>query len=350
MSPLERAIAAGAVVLVSGLLGLLLRRVLLPRLARLAEATTWTGDDVLATSLRGFLPFWCLLAGLAIGLQLVVLPVAIDSTIEKGLLTLAIFSASLWAANVLARVLELGIGPRTTGRAPLAGVTRYTVKLAVLSVGGLMLLSTLGISVTPVLTTLGIGGLAVALGLQDTLSNLFAGMHITLARNLRVGDFIRLESGEEGFVEDISWRAARVRTLPNNVVLIPNNRLAESVLTNYFLPSKEVAVLVDVGVHYASDLDHVERVACEVGRNIMKTVAGGVPEFEPFIRYNRFGDSSIAFTAILRAREFGDNFLIKHEFIKALSRRFADEGIVIPYPIRAINTTQELPPSADARE
>jgi small-conductance mechanosensitive channel len=350
MSPLERAIAAGAVVVVAGLFGLLLRRVLLPRLARLSQWTTWGGDDLLVESLRGFLPFWCVLAGLAVGLQLVVLPAELASTIEKSLLTVAILSASLWAANVAARVLELGIGPRTAGRTPLTGVTRYSVKLAVLSVGGLMVLSTLGISVTPILTTLGIGGLAVALGLQDTLSNLFAGMHITLARNLRVGDFIRLESGEEGFVEDIGWRSARVRTLPNNAVVIPNNRLAESVITNYFLPSKEVAVLVDVGVHYASDLDQVERVACEVGRNIMQTVAGGIPDFEPFIRYNRFGDSSIAFTMILRAREFGDNFLIKHEFIKALSRRFADEGIVIPYPIRAINTIQEMAPSAEARE
>ena len=98
------------------------------------------------------------------------------------------------------------------------------------------------------------------------------------------------------------------------------------------------------------NLEHVERVACEVGQGIMNRVAGGVPGFQPFVRYNRFGDSSIDFTMILRAREFADNFLVKHEFIKALARRFADEGIVIPFPIRAINTTQESPLGAQATE
>jgi small-conductance mechanosensitive channel len=347
MTPLERVLAAAGAVLLSGIVGLLLRRALLPRLARWTEGTPWAGDDVVVASLRGVLPFWCVLAGLVAGLQLVAAPVRIAALTEKVLLSTAILSAAWWAANTGARLLDLGIAPSASGTPPLTGVARYTVKLGVLSLGGVMVLSTLGISVTPILTTLGIGGLAVALGLQDTLANLFAGIHITLARNVRPGDFIRLESGEEGFVEDIGWRAARVRTLPNNAVVIPNNRLAQSVLTNYNLPSKDVAVLVDVGVHYASDLQEVERVACEVGGRIMKTVAGGVPEFEPFIRFNRFGDSSIAFTVILRARAFTDNFLIKHEFIKALAMRFAEEGIVIPFPIRALNYSQENTHRAD---
>jgi small-conductance mechanosensitive channel len=166
-------------------------------------------------------------------------------------------------------------------------------------------------------------------------------MQVTLAGNVRVGDFIKLESGEEGFIEDIHWRATRVRTLPNNFVLIPNSRLAQSVVTNYSLPSADLAVLLDVGVHYASDLEQVERVTREVARTIMKTVPGGVPDFDPFIRYHTFGASSIDFTVILRAREFTDRFLVKHEFVKALARRFAQEGIVIPFPIRAINLSQE---------
>jgi len=337
------------VTLVAGLVGWLIQGLALARLARLTERTAWSGDDLLVASLRGFLPFWCVLAGLSVGLQLLALPVAVSSPARKVLLSLAILSASWWAAGLLAQLLALG-APRVAGAPPLPGVARYTVKAAVLGIGGLVLLSTLGISVTPILTTLGIGGLAVALGLQDTLANLFAGIHITLARNVRVGDFIRLESGEEGLIEDIGWRAARVRTLPNNLVVIPNNRLAQSVVTNYSAPSRDLAVLVDVGVHYASDLAHVERVACEVGREIMRAVPGGVPDFEPFVRYGRFDDSSIALTVILRAREFTDKFLIKHEFIKAVQRRFADEGIVIPFPIRALNLTQESPPPANATD
>jgi small-conductance mechanosensitive channel len=132
-----------------------------------------------------------------------------------------------------------------------------------------------------------------------------------------------------------------VRQLPNTVVLIPNGRLAQSIVTNYDLPTKDLAVLMQVGVHYASDLEKVEQVTIEVATEVMETVLGGVPEFTPFIRYHTLGESSIDFTVILRARRFGDNFLIKHEFVKRLVRRYALEGIVIPFPIRAVNLAQE---------
>jgi small-conductance mechanosensitive channel len=110
---------------------------------------------------------------------------------------------------------------------------------------------------------------------------------------------------------------------------------------NYYYPEKELAVLVEASVHYSSDLKKVERVTMEVGKEIMKRVTGGVEGFDPFIRFHTFADSSINFTVILRGKEFVDNYLIKHEFIKALQERYAKEGIVIPYPIRAINTEQE---------
>ncbi len=112
-------------------------------------------------------------------------------------------------------------------------------------------------------------------------------------------------------------------------------------MTNFYYPSQDLAVLVAVGVHYKTDLGRAEEVAVEVAREVMREVKGGVPEFEPFVRFNAFGDSSVNFNVILRAREFVDQYLVKHEFIKRLHARFAKEGIVIPYPIRAINYDQE---------
>ena len=102
-----------------------------------------------------------------------------------------------------------------------------------------------------------------------------------------------------------------------------------------------MAVLINVGVHYNSDLKKVEKVTCEVAKEVMKEVLGGVPGFDPFIRYHTFGDFSINFTVILRAKEFVDQYLVKHEFVKRLHERYAKEGINIPYPIRAINYDQE---------
>jgi small-conductance mechanosensitive channel len=224
---------------------------------------------------------------------------------------------------------------------PTSTLTQSLAKIFIYIFGILIILNTLGISITPLLTAFGLGGLAVALALQDTLSNLFAGFYITLSKQVRVGDFIKLESGEEGYVLDIGWRATRIRMLPNNVVLIPNSKFAQSVITNYYFPEQELAVLVQVGVHYDSDLEHVEKVTIEVGEEVMKEVKGGVPEFTPFIRYHTFSDFSINFTVILRAKEFVDNYLVKHEFIKRLHKRYKEEGIIIPYPIRAINYSQE---------
>lgn len=338
--------AAGAIVL-SILLGVLARHVLLGRMARLATGTTSKADDVFVSSLKRPLPIWFLLGGIHVALRIVEASPQIDSLLDKLQVSAFILSITAWAAGLSSSLLKQGLFATGSTSAPAAGVIRNTVKIAVFLSGGLVLLSTFGISVAPILTTVGIGGLAVALGLQETLTNLFAGMQLTIAGNLRVGDYIKLESGEMGYVEDIQWRAARMRTLSNYVVLIPNGRLAQSVVTNYDLPSKDMAILVEVGVHYASDLEQVERLTRDVARTIMKTVPGGVPDFDPFIRYHTFSDSSIDFTVILRAQTFTDGFLIKHEFIKALARTFAAEGIVIPFPIRAINLTQER--ATDAR-
>lgn len=221
------------------------------------------------------------------------------------------------------------------------GVARGVVRILVIGLGLLILLDSFGVSITPVLASLGIGSLAVALALQPTLENFFSGVQLVIDKPIMVGHFIQLESGEEGYVYKIGWRSTWVRMLPNNVVVIPNKVIVSAKLVNYYYPQKELAVLVQVGVHYESDLEHVERVTIEVAKETLKEVPGGVAEFDPFIRYHTFSDFSINFTVILRAKEFVDNYLIKHEFVKRLHKRYAQEGINIPYPIRAINYTQE---------
>lgn len=141
---------------------------------------------------------------------------------------------------------------------------------------------------------------------------------------------------------EIGWRATRIRMLPNNTVIIPNSKLADSILKNYYLPDQELAVLVNVGVSYDSDLVEVERVTIAVAREIQGTVPGAVPGFDPFIRYHTFDSSSINFTVIMRAREFVDNYLMKHEFIKQLRMRYKKERIVIPFPIRTLDMSEDL--------
>jgi small-conductance mechanosensitive channel len=171
------------------------------------------------------------------------------------------------------------------------GVMKTLYRALILAFIFLIVLDRLKITITPFLASLGIGGLVVALALQDTLSNFFSGIYINLDKPIRIGDYIRLESGQEGYVIHIGWRSTRIRMLPNNILIVPNARLVSSQITNFYLPESQLAVLVNVGVSYQSDLEKVERVTIEVAREILQETAGAVKEFEPFIRFNTFGES-----------------------------------------------------------
>lgn len=312
-----------------------LRPFLFLRLSKIVSRTRWTWDDLLLGALKGPYLLWCLIAGLYTAL--VFSPAQADVVALGGkLLTV------LWLASITIVILRLAdqvvqkYSTQLASALPLTSLTQHLVKGIILTLGGLMILNALGVSITPILTALGVGGLAVALALQETLTNLFSGIYITMARQVRVGDYIKLDSGEEGYVADIAWRSTRIRNLPNNWIVVPNTKLAQAIVTNFDLPSPDMAVLVEVGVGYRSDLAKVERVTSEVGKEVMRDVAGGVPEFDPFIRFHTFAESSVNFTVILRGKTFVDQYLVKHEFIKRLHARYQKEGIVIPFPIRTL--------------
>jgi small-conductance mechanosensitive channel len=293
-----------------------------------------------AQVLRRRLPWWCLLIGVWVAAGY--WPLTPEGTVLTGraVFVLGALSVTFAAAAIAAQFVDL-YGAALAPALPVSSLTRNIAWGIVATVGLLVVLNGLGLSITPMLTALGVGGLAVALALQDPLANFFAGVFITLGGQIRLGDYVKLDSGHEGYVADFSWRSTRLRMLPNNLVVVPNAKLAQAIVINHHLPSRDLAVLVEVGVDYSSDLTHVERVVTEVGQAVMADVPGGVADFEPFIRYHTFADSSINFTVILRAAEFVDQYLIKHEFIKRLHVRFAEENIVIPFPIRTIAQREE---------
>ncbi len=214
-------------------------------------------------------------------------------------------------------------------------------KFLIIILGGLVILGTMGVSITPIVASLGITSLAVALALQPTLENFFSGLQLLADKPVRVGDFVELESGEQGFVEKIGWRSTWIRMLANNTVIMPNSTLAQSKIINYFYPARELSVPVEVGVHYDSDLERVEKITLEVATEVMAQHDMSVKTFKPFLNYHTFDNSSINFTVILRGQEYFNRFFISSAFIKALHQRYREEGIIIPYPIRAINTSQE---------
>lgn len=322
------------------LFGLILEKILLRILRRISTRTSWEWDNVISETMAGFPMFWCFLGGVYGAVVNAPLTPQQYRGIEKVLIVLLILSITILIARLATRIAFV-YGRREDGLFPSATILSNLTRAFVYVLGLLTIFYSFGINITPALTALGIGGLAVALALQDTLSNFFAGLQIVASRQISTGDYIKLSSGEEGYVTDITWRNTTLRTLPNNIVVIPNAKLASEIFTNHYLPQKEAAVVMQVGVSYGSDLLKVEAVTIEVAAEVMREVQGAIPEFQPFIRYHTFAESSINFSVILRGKEFTDQHLIKHEFIKRLHDRYRTEKIEIPFPIRTVLLNQK---------
>jgi small-conductance mechanosensitive channel len=331
---LGQGIVAAVAVVVAVAVGLGLR-LLLGWLREHALRTPWNGDEFILS----------LLGRLSVPLlTLIGLWVAVDELPLRRhwhTLLIAVLTAALIlvATVIVARLVAEGTRAamiRRTGGGAAASIFVNIARLTVLLLGSLLLLSNLGVSVAPLLTALGVGGLAVALALQDTLANLFAGVHLLASKKVQVGDFIRLDSGEEGQIVDINWRNTTVQQMQNNSAIIPNARLAQSIIINYFRPEPEMSVVIPVGVSYDSDLERVERVTADVGVEVMREVPGGVTSHAPVIRFASFGESSVDLNVILRTTEFRQQYVIVSEFVKRLHARYRAEGIEIPFPIRTV--------------
>jgi small-conductance mechanosensitive channel len=323
---------------VSILLGLILDKFILKKLLRFTEKTSWEGDEIIVKAMKGLIFWLTIITGTYFALTNTVnIPESYQSKAEKAIVVIAVLILTSMLSRIAVGFIRVYTSKGDGGDFPATSIFTNLTKFAVFILGLLFIFQHLGISITPMLTALGVGGLAVALALQDTLANLFAGLNVIAARRIKPGDFIMLETGQEGYVEDISWRSTVIRELPNNMIIIPNTKLSSSIIKNYHSPDKEIPVKIAVGVSYDSDLDHVEKVTLEVAKAFLKEHPGAVHDFEPVIRYNAFADSSINFNVILRAKEYSEQFPMIHEFIKKLHRRYKQESIEIPFPIRTVH-------------
>jgi small-conductance mechanosensitive channel len=251
----------------------------------------------------------------------------LDKVLEAAVvLVFTLFSGRV-AAVLLREYLE-----KHSEALPSASLLTSLARAGIWSVGALLILQSFQISITPLLTALGVGGLAVALALRDTLENLFSGLQIIASRQLRLGDYIRLDGGSEGVVSDITWRNTTIRDLANNTVVVPNVKLAQSTYTNFALPDREIQVAVPVLVPYGSDLDAVERISLEVANDVLRAAAVQIEGYEPYVRFQEFGNDNVRLTVNLRAAEFADQFALRSDFLKLLHARFLSDDIGAPFP------------------
>ena len=221
----------------------------------------------------------------------------------------------------------------------------------VFALGALVVLDILGIPITPLLAGLGIGGLAVALAVSPTIASFIAGTYVVAEGHISEGDYVEIDSERAGFVESIGWRSTVLRSRFNNMIVVPNSLITESILTNYTTPTPAVTGIVENGVSYDSDLKQVEQISLEVAREVIDNSEHANKEFEPVFRFFQFGDSNINFRIIFQGVDRVGMIAIQHEIIMRLHARFNEEGIEINYPVRKLTTALlDYPLDTDAGE
>lgn len=324
-------------ILASGIvIGGLIEFFLIDRLQKIAQRTRWQGDEVILRAMKGLSLIWFTLIGAYIAAMNMPLSALLVGRSKKIILVVFIFITTIFLSRLIVGFIRQ-YTEKISGKIPVTSIFTTITRIIVISIGTMIILNELGISITPILTALGVGGLAVALALQDTLSNLFAGFHILASKSIRPGDYVKLQTGEEGYISDINWRVTSIKA-PDHVIIIPNSKVSSSILANFSLPDSKFSLVIPVSVSYDSDLKKTEEVTMQTAKELINELEGCSKEDEPLIRFINFGDSGIHFNVILKVKEYTEQFSVRSEFIKRLHQRYKENGIEIPFPTRTIHT------------
>ena len=335
--------ATAAVIVAIGLVvAFLFHKLLFPLIIKFTQLTPTDLDSRLVKSARWPLSLGIVTLGvylgLTIGLDLTggqqdrtdtiasAVGVVIGILVVVGLLSSAIdwYLASL--ASRANHIVDLRLFP----------LIRRVGGVVIYGIGALLVLDVMDINISPLIAGLGLGGLAVALAIQPTLANLFAGTYVMTEGVIATGDYIELESGMAGYVVEVGWRSTRIRTWGNNLVVVPNARFAETIITNYQQPVPAVNVYVTCGVSYDSDLDHVEDICREVMDDLVTNDQNAIRSYGSWFAFDAFGESNVDFWLFMQARDRLASFNLQSALIKNLHRRFREEDIVINYPVRTL--------------
>ena len=332
---LELLLLPGCILLAALTLGITLNKIINRRINQqlTGEESSW--QFILIHAMKGTPISFCLVSGLYWIVGTIDIPPQLTKLFSYILFTVIALTITRIVARTVQGLVQLRI---ENSQEPLPKTTLLDTILNILiyAMGILIVLQYYGISITPLLTAMGVGGMAVALALQETLANIFSGLHLILSKQLKIGDYIKLSTNESGRVTDITWRFTPIVPVgEGNMVVIPNQKIASATITNYSMPHRDILISVPVGVAYDSDLEQVEQVTVQVADEVLEEVDHAVKQ-EPFVRFTAFGESSIDFQVFMHSSNFDNQARIKHEFIKRLTKKYRELGIEIPYPVRTV--------------
>ncbi len=202
-------------------------------------------------------------------------------------------------------------------------------------IGFLIVLSAWGVKIGPLLASLGIAGVAVAFALQNSLSNIFGGMSLILDKNIKVGDAIMLDADTKGTIIDVGLRSTKIRTFDNEMLIIPNGKLADSKIINFVLPEPVLRTTVDFGVQYGSNVEEVKKIVLDSIKPI-KNIIRTDKEKEPVVMLMEMGDFALKFKLFFWVSTFQERANIKEQATVLVYDALNKAKIGIPFPTRTV--------------
>ena len=345
---------AGALFLLALVLAAIFHKLLFPLILRITQKTPTDLDTRMVRATRLPMTAGIIVVGIYLSITLPLdLGAGPQSVLDTGAGVLGLLLGIVAVASVASQAFgwyidSVGVySPSRMGLRMLPLLRRITSAM-IYAIGGLLILDLLTININPLVASLGLGGLAVALAIQPTLANLFAGTYVMTEGIIKPGDYIQLEGGTAGYVVEVSWRSTRLRTWGNNLVVVPNAKFAETIITNYNEPLPAVNVWLTCGVSYDSDLEQVERVSREVMEQALDSSPDAVKEYGAWFAFDKFDDSNVNFWLFIQAKDRWGSYVLQSDLIKGLHRRFKQEGIVINYPMRTLQFPEGWGPDAIA--
>lgn len=291
-----------------------------------------------AKSFHGLISWMAGLTGFWIAFFQTPLPAKINRDLSIYLKLATAIILTLFFARITSHLVAVYANREDTNL-PASSIFVNLARATVLIIGFGIALAVLGISLTPIITALGVGGLAVGLALQPTLDNLFSGVQIIASKQIIPEDYVRLESGEEGVVEDVTWRNTTIRRASGEVVIVPNSVLGKSLVINFSRNNQSYKLVIPTTVAYGTDPEKVKFIALNIANRLMNASPDAYKSDEPYVRFVQTDPTGITFNTVLPIMSYNEQWVIKSQFIEAIQKAFEAEGIEGPRPSNVSSPT-----------
>lgn len=300
---------------------------------RLVKKTKTELDDIIIEKSSAPVTVILLLVSIQIALNEIMLEEILAGRVDKLIYSLIVIFVGYFAYVIVdvtifeawsrfAKKAKLDIGES------LGSLIHGVLKIILIILVFLYLLNIWGVEITPLLAGIGIAGLAIALALQPVLANIFSGASIILDKSVRVGDLVYLDPKTKGKIIKIGLRSTRLVTFDNELIIIPNTKLAESLIQNIALPEPKSRVVIPFGVAYGSNIEKVKKIVLKE----IKSIKGVVKDPKPLVRFLEMAESSLNFKAYFHVNHFSDRFNAIDEATTKIYNALNKNRIIIPFP------------------